>query len=140
MNLLFIIDPLDSLKAYKDTTVAMMRAAQARGHAVYVCEQTALAWHAGSVGAEATRISLTDNDEDWYRRARPRAAQRSPGFDAVLMRKDPPFDLEYVTSTWLLSAGRARGRARVQRARARCATTTRSSPSPSSRSSSRPRW
>jgi glutathione synthase len=103
VNLLFIIDPPDTLKAYKDTTVSMMRAAEARGHAVYVCEQPSLAWHAGSVGAEALRIHLTDNDEDWYRRDG--HAQRSLAwFDAVLMRKDPPFDLEYVTSTWLLSA------------------------------------
>jgi glutathione synthase len=103
VNLLFIIDPPDTLKAYKDTTVTMMRAAEARGHAVHVCEQPALAWHGGSVGAEAMRIHLTDNDEDWYRRDG--HAQRSLAwFDAVLMRKDPPFDLEYVTSTWLLSA------------------------------------
>jgi glutathione synthase len=111
VNLLFIIDPPDSLKAYKDTTVAMMRAAEARGHAVYVCEQPALAWQAGSVGAEAMRIHLTDNDEDWYRRDG-HARQPLAWFDAVLMRKDPPFDLEYVTSTWLLSAA-AREGARV---------------------------
>jgi len=103
VNLLFIIDPPDSLKAYKDTTVTMMRAAEARGHAVHVCEQSALVWHAGSVGAETMRIRLTDNDEDWYRRDG--HAQRSLAwFDAVLMRKDPPFDLEYVVGTWLLSA------------------------------------
>jgi len=103
VNLLFIIDPPDTLKAYKDTTVCMMRAAEARGHAVYVCEQPALALHAGSVGAEALRIHLTDNDEDWYRRDG-HAARPLSWYDAVLMRKDPPFDLEYVTSTWLLSA------------------------------------
>jgi len=114
VNLLFIIDPTDSLKGYKDTTVAMMRAAEARGHAVHVCEQGNLAWHAGSVGAEAMRIRLTDNDEDWYRRDG--HAQRSLAwFDAVLMRKDPPFDLEYVTSTWLLSAAVREG-ARVYNA------------------------
>jgi glutathione synthase len=103
VNLLFIIDPPDSLKAYKDTTVSMMRAAQSRGHAVHVCGQPGLAWHDGSVGAQATRLRMTDNDEDWYRGDG--HAQRSlASFDAVLMRKDPPFDLEYVTSTWLLSA------------------------------------
>jgi glutathione synthase len=103
VNLLFIIDPPDTLKAYKDTTVSMMRAAQSRGHAVHVCEQPGLAWHDGSVGAQATRLRMTDNDEDWYRGDS--HAQRSlASFDAVLMRKDPPFDLEYVTSTWLLSA------------------------------------
>jgi glutathione synthase len=103
VNLLFIIDPPDSLKAYKDTTVTMLRAAEARGHAVHVCEQPALAWHGGSVGAEAMRIRLTDNDEDWYRHDG-HARRSLAWFDAVLMRKDPPFDLEYVTSTWLLSA------------------------------------
>ena len=103
MNLLFIIDPPDTLKAYKDTTVSMMRAAQSRGHAVHVCDQPGLAWHDGSVGAQATRLRMTDNDEDWYRGDG--HGQRSlASFDAVLMRKDPPFDLEYVTSTWLLSA------------------------------------
>jgi len=111
MKFLFVIDPLDSLKAYKDTTVAMMRAAHSRGHGVYACEQPSLAWSGAEVTAQAARIALTDNDEDWYRA---HAAERTAlaAFDAVLMRKDPPFDLEYVTSTWLLSAAE-RGGARV---------------------------
>jgi len=108
MQLLFIVDPPDSLKAYKDTTVAMMRAAQARGHAVFVCEQTSLAWRDASVSAETTRIALTDNDEDWYR-PDGRSGRRLAEFGAVLMRKDPPFDLEYVTSTWLLSQAEREG-------------------------------
>lgn len=108
MQLLFIIDAPDSLKAYKDTTVAMMRAAQARGHAVFVCEQTSLAWRDASVSAETTRIVLTDNDEDWYR-PDGRSGRRLAEFSAVLMRKDPPFDLEYVTSTWLLSQAEREG-------------------------------
>jgi glutathione synthase len=116
LEFLFVIDPPESLKAYKDTSVAMMRAAQKRGHAIWVCEQQSLHWREAHVSAEAHRISLTDNDEDWYRpkegselrnSARPLA-----DFDAVLMRKDPPFDLEYVTSTWLLSAA-VRAGARV---------------------------
>ena len=49
MNFLFIIDPAGTLKAYKDTTVAMMRAAQARGHRIAICEQTSLAWRPGGV-------------------------------------------------------------------------------------------
>ena len=81
----------------------MMRAAQARGHAVWVCEQPALHWLKGRVGAAATRFSLADNDEDWYR-AHESATRTLASFGAVLMRKDPPFDLEYVVSTWLLSA------------------------------------
>jgi glutathione synthase len=100
--LLFIIDPPEELKAYKDTTVAMMRAAQARGHAVFVCEQPHLHWHKGTVATRAVRLSLADNDEDWYR-AHESLERPLFEFDAVLMRKDPPFDLEYVVSTWLLS-------------------------------------
>ncbi|HJS75840.1 MAG TPA: glutathione synthase [Burkholderiales bacterium] len=103
MQFLFIIDPLDSLKAYKDTSVAMMRAAQARGHGVWVCEQPSLHWLDGRVAAASQRISLADNDEDWYR-SHETERRALADFDAVLMRKDPPFDLEYVVSTWLLSA------------------------------------
>jgi glutathione synthase len=111
LDLLFVIDAPESLKAYKDTSVAMMRAAQKRGHAVWVCQQQSLHWMKGQAAATAQRISLADNDEDWYRGhehdTRPLAR-----YSAVLMRKDPPFDLEYVVSTWLLSAA-AREGARV---------------------------
>jgi len=86
----------------------MMRAARKRGHAVWVCEQEGVYWKSNLVQARATRISLTDNDEDWYRRHE--SEERSlAAFGAVLMRKDPPFDLEYVVSTWLLSAAARQG-------------------------------
>ncbi|HWM41176.1 MAG TPA: glutathione synthase [Burkholderiales bacterium] len=114
MEFLFVIDPPESLKAYKDTSVAMMRAAQTRGHAVWVCEQESLHWLQGRVGATAQRVSLTDNDEDWFRAHESRPRQLTD-FSATLMRKDPPFDLEYVTSTWLLSAAVREG-ARVYNA------------------------
>jgi len=108
MKLLFILDPLDELKAYKDTSVAMMRGAQARGHAVHVCKQATLSARANRVTAQAMRIDLTDNDEDWYRgHASEEAGLAS--FDAVLMRKDPPFDMTFVESTWLLSAAEREG-------------------------------
>jgi glutathione synthase len=101
--LLFIVDPLESLKAYKDSSVAMMRAAQARGHAIWAAEQTHLYWSKSRISASATRISLTDNDEDWYR-GHETETRPLKDYAAVLMRKDPPFDLEYVATTWLLSA------------------------------------
>ena len=103
MDFLFVIDAPDTLKAYKDTSVAMMRAAQKRGHGVWVCEQESLHWKQGRVSAEAHHIHLTDNDEDWYR-PHARAVRPLAEYGATLMRKDPPFDLEYVVSTWLLSA------------------------------------
>ena len=111
MRLLFVVDPLDALKAYKDTTVAMMRAAQARGHEVFACQQEEIYWDRGRTGATCARLALTDNDEDWYR-SHFAGTHALAEFDAVLMRKDPPFDLEYVTSTWLLSQA-AREGARV---------------------------
>lgn len=81
----------------------MMRAAQGRGHTVQICEQPSLHWDKNRISARCTRLSLTDNDQDWYR-AHESKARALASFDAVLMRKDPPFDLEYVVSTWLLSA------------------------------------
>jgi len=107
VKFLFILDPLDSLKAYKDTSVAMMRAAQARGHEVWYCEQGDL-HSSGRVYANAGRLSLADNDEDWYR-AHQKAGAALAEFDATLMRKDPPFDMEYLTSVWLLSQAEREG-------------------------------
>ena len=75
----------------------MMRAAQARGHKVFVSQVNDLQWQ-GKTSAGATRVSLTDNDEDWYR-AHETKQRPLAGFSAVLMRKDPPFDLEFVVST-----------------------------------------
>jgi glutathione synthase len=101
MKLLFILDPLDELKAYKDTSVAMMRAAQARGHQVFCCQQNDLHWK-GQVKSRTLQLSLTDNDEDWYRAGGSEESALA-SFDAVLNRKDPPFDLEYLTASWLLA-------------------------------------
>ena len=113
MHFAFIIDPLETLKAYKDTTVCMMREAQARGHGVWVCQQDEIAWRSGATGgdgvsAEFACLSLQDSDDDWYRVQETRS-RRLAEFDAVLMRKDPPFDLEYVTSTWLLEQAEREG-------------------------------
>src|SRR6185503_1979556 len=76
-------------------------------HAAFVCEQENIFWQR-DVAARATRISLTDNDEDWHRRHET-VVEPLKAFDAVLMRKDPPFDLEYVASTWLLSEAERQG-------------------------------
>jgi glutathione synthase len=108
MQLLFIIDPLASLKAYKDSTVAMMREAQSRSHAVHVCEQGSLALSGGVVSATTTQLTLLADDKDWYRAASPESRTLA-SFDATVMRKDPPFDLEYVASTWLLEAAERSG-------------------------------
>ncbi|MFO0009242.1 MAG: glutathione synthase [Betaproteobacteria bacterium] len=111
MSLLFILDPLGELKAYKDSSVAMMREAARRGHDVWACLQPALRWRDGRVTATAHRLELRADDHDWYRVVETGSHDLS-SFDAVLMRKDPPFDSEYLYSTHLLEAAE-RGGARV---------------------------
>ena len=101
MKFAFILDPLDQLKAYKDSSIAMMRAAARRGHAVFAIQRDALVWDGGTVSAQALAITPTDVDDAWYV---PGTMSNPPltAFDAVLMRQDPPFDFEYITATWLL--------------------------------------
>ena len=104
MRIAIVLDPLDTLKTYKDSTYTMMVAAQARGHEVHVCEQGELSLVGGSVVARIRRLHLTDvtgTQPDWYR-LEADTEQPLKAFDAVLMRKDPPFDMEYIYSTYLL--------------------------------------
>jgi glutathione synthase len=108
MRLAFVLDPLASLKAYKDSSVAMMRAAHARGHEVHALEVPDMALHDGRVVAAARRLELHEGEHDWYRA---HEAHEGPlaGFDAVFMRKDPPFDQEYYYATLLLERAQAEG-------------------------------
>ena len=108
MNILFILDPLDSIKTYKDTSYAMMQEAIARGHRLGVMQQEDLIWKSGKVICYAQDLELTGNDKQWYR-----VGERSAGsltdFDCVIMRKDPPFDMEYMYSTYLLELSEKQG-------------------------------
>jgi len=108
MKLAFIVDPLDEFKLEKDTTYAIMREAAAQGHALYALQQDDLAWHKQSVTGNAARLHLTGETPGWYR-LDPPADMPLEQFDAVLMRKDPPFDMEYVYSTYLLEIAERRG-------------------------------
>ena len=103
MNLLVIADPLDHFKIYKDTTFAMLREAARRGHALTVCEPRDMRWQTGQpVMASVRDIALTGDAERWYAvNGQREVALRE--FDAVLMRKDPPFDAEFIYATHLLS-------------------------------------
>jgi glutathione synthase len=102
LSLLVVVDPFDRLKAYKDTSVAMMREAVRRGHAVSACTPDELAGTRESVIAHAHRLRLTDDDAAWYVDLGAEDRDLS-SFDAVLMRKDPPFDIEFLNATLLLS-------------------------------------
>jgi glutathione synthase len=125
LKLLFVADPLEAWNIKKDSTFAMMREAQARGHALAVCEPKDLMWrsdgpHPGQVVAYvrdvrltgATYVEHTEQGKPWFV-----AQQQYPNerpapltdFDAVLMRKDPPFDAEYIYATHLLEKAEAQG-------------------------------
>ncbi len=109
MNLLFVADPLESFKPYKDSTFAMMREAAGRGHGLWACEPAQLHWQRGApVRARVRGLRLTGTLDDWFEDSD--AEQRAlADFDAVLMRKDPPFDSEYFYATHLLQRAEADG-------------------------------
>ena len=117
MKIAFVVDPLDSFKIYKDTTFAIMREAAARGHRLFAMEQEDLALRRGTIYGSASRLHLTGKKPGWYRREKA-AAIPLKDFGAVLMRKDPPFDMEYVYSTYLLELAEAQGARVFNRPRA----------------------
>ena len=109
MHILFVADPLESFQTYKDTTFSMMREAQRRGHRVAACETRDLVWRSGGqVQAQVREITLTGAEEEWFVEARS-TVQPLRAFDAVIMRKDPPFDSEYFYATHLLEQAEREG-------------------------------
>ncbi|MFT4194504.1 glutathione synthase [Ottowia sp.] len=109
MNLLFVADPLESFKPYKDSTYTMMREAARRGHALAACEPRQLRWQTGQpVTARVRPIRLTGREDGWFAEDAPREAALKT-FDAVLMRKDPPFDAEFIYATHLLEQAEREG-------------------------------
>ncbi len=109
MNLLFIADPLESFKIHKDTTFAMMREAQNRGHTIAACEPQDVMWQRGAlVTAHVRDITLTGDADRWFEERGARAVPLKD-LDAILMRKDPPFDSEYFYATHLLQQAEREG-------------------------------
>jgi glutathione synthase len=109
MELLFVTDPLESFKTYKDSTFAMMREAQRRGHTIHTCEPRHMLWvRGGVVQAQVRSITLTGDATDWFTEV---ASQMRfiKDFGAVVMRKDPPFDSEYFYATHLLEQAEREG-------------------------------
>ena len=113
MHILFIADPLETFKIYKDSTFAMMRAATARGHTLSACEPQDIMWQSGGcVTAYVRDISLTGLLDPWFTAIQAKPNERPQllkDFDAVIMRKDPPFDSEYFYATHLLEQAEREG-------------------------------
>jgi glutathione synthase len=110
MKLLFVADPLEGFKTYKDSTFAMMREAHARGHELLACEPRDLTWQRGGrVSAPLRAFTLTGAGHDWFTEPREPQTLALADVDAVVMRKDPPFDSEYFYATHLLGQAEREG-------------------------------
>jgi len=118
-RILFVVDPLADLKPAKDSSIAMMRELALRGHEVWACEVADLNWSSqeeSRVAATAVRLQLesaasgdiADTPPRWARVV-DRGRRALVSFDAVLMRKDPPFDTEFLYATHLLQAAQRTG-------------------------------
>jgi glutathione synthase len=108
MKIAFLADALSTFKTYKDSTYAMMVEANQRGHTVYAFEQKDMAVLGGIATAKASQISFTGDATDWYR-AGPAVETNLGEFDAIVQRKDPPFDMEYIYGTYMLELAEGQG-------------------------------
>ena len=106
MRILFIIDPLESLHLDGDTSYALMAEAQRRGHEVWTCQIGQLGLEHDDPIAEARPTRLTGGEPPFTTDAAMPIPLES--FGCVLMRKDPPLDVDYLQATWILE--RARGK------------------------------
>jgi glutathione synthase len=108
MRVLFVMDALDSINPKKDTTLLLMLAAQAAGHSVYEAGLSDLYLRDGTAWGECRAVRVFDDPQHWFE-AEPRQTLPLGGFDAIVMRKDPPFDLEFIQATYTLERAEAAG-------------------------------
>ena len=114
LRIAVVMDPIEDIKPAKDTTLAMMLAARRRGWELAYLELGHL-WLADGVAMGRSRpVEVRDDPADWYTRGEPRT-ERLGDFDAILMRKDPPFDTEYIYSTYILERAELQGALVVNR-------------------------
>ncbi|RPG29398.1 MAG: glutathione synthase [Gammaproteobacteria bacterium TMED92] len=120
----FLMDPIHALSLKKDSTLAMIAAAQRRGLEVFYLNQADLLMHQGQVMALVKTLELradfcqsldaSSAGDDWYELGSEQSVALAD-FDIVMMRKDPPFDMEYIYTTYLLERAEAQGALVVNR-------------------------
>ncbi len=103
-----VMDPIGAIRLYKDTTLAMLLAAQARGWALSYMEQPDLYLVAGEPRARQRPLTVRDDPKDWHSLGQEQDGPLS-GLDLILMRKDPPFDMEYIYTTYILERAEQAG-------------------------------
>ena len=103
-----VMDPISSINYKKDTTLALLLAAQRRGYKLFYMEQQHLFLENGNPRAEVRPLKVMENPFKWYE-LKESSSIPLEELDAVLMRKDPPFDAEFIYSTYILEAAERRG-------------------------------
>src|ERR1700680_2431795 len=108
VRLVVVMDPIEEIKPAKDSTLAMLLAAQARGWQLFYAEQEHLWLRDGIAWGRLAPLQVFDDPGTWFVRGQAQAAQLGE-FDVILMRKDPPFDTEYIYTTYILDRAGAQG-------------------------------
>ena len=114
VRLAVVMDPIRAIKPAKDTTLSMLLAAQRRSWSIEYLELKDLWLRDGEARGRARPVEVRDDGNDWYSLGD--AAERRLGdYDAILMRKDPPFDTEYIYATYILERAEIGGTLVVNR-------------------------
>lgn len=108
LNILVVMDAIDTINYKKDTTLAMLFAATKRGHSLYYCTIFDLYLDNGHLKIDAQGLQVFQNPQNFYQLAPP-ISKNAQDFDVILMRKDPPFDMAFLYSTYLLDFARRAG-------------------------------
>jgi len=108
-KLAVIMDPIESIKVHKDSTFAMLLEAQHRGWTINYLEQSDLSIIDGRTFAKWRQLKVVDQKENWYEFIESGFAPLDEISDVLLMRKDPPFDMEYIYSTYMMDLAEQRG-------------------------------
>ena len=108
LDVIVVMDPIDHIKIAKDTTFAMLLEAQRRGHRLHYVRPGGLSLHGGSAAAETAPLAVRDDPADWFSLGQFGSTRFGPG-QVVLMRRDPPFDGEYLYDTHVLGIAQSAG-------------------------------
>ncbi|SQI32262.1 Glutathione synthetase [Providencia alcalifaciens] len=103
-----VMDPISSIKIKKDTSFAMMLEAARRGYEIHYMEMNDLYLHQGEARATTKIVTVEENPTKWYEFHSEQDIALSD-LDAILMRKDPPFDTEYIYATYILERAEQAG-------------------------------
>lgn len=103
-----VMDPISDINIKKDSSFAMLLAAQARGYQLFYMEMQDLAMVNGEAMASMRQLSVKQDENNWYQLSE---AQDTPlaELDVILMRKDPPFDTEFIYATYMLERAEEKG-------------------------------